>query len=155
MHDIGWQFPAVLFGALMLTALLSMLQIRQYNRELQAALKASTGAHDALLSGRFRSFRGGSIVVLLVDQSTREITRARAMTGLTVLARFTDRPELLGPVDSAPERARGRALRDGVAHALLQMPRPHRTLDDTSARTIGRTSPKTGRNSARRTLATR
>lgn len=155
MDGIGWQFPAVLFGAMMLTAVMSMLQVRRYNRELQAALKASAGAHDALLSGRCRSFRGGSIVVLLVDQKTQEITRARAMTGLTVLARFTDRPELLGPVDTAPERARGRALREGVAHALLQMPRPHRTLDDATARTTGRPSTTKGRDFARRTLATR
>lgn len=155
MDGIGWQFPAILFGAMMLTAVMSMLQVRRYNRELQAALKASAGAHDALLSGRCRSFRGGSIVVLLVDQKTQEITRARAMTGLTVLARFTDRPELLGPVEGAPERARGRALREAVAHALLQMPRPHRTLEDTPAPTTGRPLPKGRRDAAKRALATR
>lgn len=128
MGEIPWQFPALLFGAMVLTAGMSLLQVRRYNQELQAALAASTGADDALVSGRCRSFRGGSIVVMVIDMASQEITRATAMTGFTVLARFRPRPELLGPVATATERARGRALREGVAHALLQMPRPRRAL---------------------------
>lgn len=155
MEGIGWQFPAILIGAMLLSALMTMLQVRRYNAELQAALKASQGPGDVLVSGRCRSFRGGSVVVLLIDSSTQEITRARAMTGRTVLARFRDRPELLGPVAGAADRAEGRALKEGVQHALLQMPRPHRTLDDTDRTTARRTDRPRRTSQSPRALATR
>lgn len=132
MDQIPWQFPAILFGAMVLTACLSFLQVQRYNQELQAALVASTGADDVLISGRCRSWRGGSIVVMVVDRATQEVTRATAMTGCTVLARFRPRPELLGPVATVAGRARGRALREGVEHALAQMPTPRRALSDES-----------------------
>ena len=122
MDTLPWQFPAVLFAALVLTAVMSVLQVRRYNAELRDALASSTGANDVLLSGRHRSFRGGAIVVLVADRKERRIVRARAMAGFTVLARFRDRPELEGPLDDAADRARNRAVRMAVQHALQQMP---------------------------------
>jgi DNA-binding transcriptional regulator of glucitol operon len=62
------------------------------------------------------------MVVLVVDRAKREIVRADAMTGYTVFARFKPRPELIGSVAQAKERAGSRALREGVANALLQLP---------------------------------
>lgn len=99
-----WRFPAILVTSMVIAMILTFFQHRAYNRQLNVALAASKRKSEMLVSGRGRSFRGGAIVVLLVDTATREITWASAMSGLTVFARFKEVPALLGPVDTATER---------------------------------------------------
>ena len=41
MADIGWQFPAVLFLAMVVSGALTLLQQRQYSRELSRIAAAS------------------------------------------------------------------------------------------------------------------
>lgn len=126
MADIGWQFPALLFLAMVVSGLLTLLQQRQYSRELTRIAGAPHGADDALLSGRGRSFRGGALLILVMDRATGQITTARGMIGVSVFARFRDLPELLGPSATAPERAKGKQLTAAVTMALAQIPAPRR-----------------------------
>lgn len=127
MADIGWQFPALLFAAMVVSGALTLLQQRQYSRELSRIAAASHGKDDALLSGRGRSFRGGAVLILVVDRATGRITTARGMVGVSVFARFRDLPDLLGPTATAPDRARGKQLTAAVTMALAQMPAPRRS----------------------------
>ncbi|MGO1285411.1 MAG: transcriptional regulator GutM [Brachybacterium sp.] len=124
MADIGWQFPAVLFLAMVVSGALTLLQQRQYSRELSRIAAASDGKDDVLLSGRGRSFRGGALLILVVDRGTGQVITARGMVGASVFARFRDLPDLLGPTATAAERARGKQLTAAVTMALAQMPSP-------------------------------
>lgn len=126
MHDVGWQFPALLITAMILAMVMTLFQVRRYNRELQESARAASGPDNALISGRCRSFRGGAVVVMVVDTARGEVVRATAMTGRTVFARFRERSELIGPVAGLADRARSRALRRGTEDALLRLPKPRR-----------------------------
>ena len=124
MTDIGWQFPALLFLAMVISGLLTLLQQRQYSRELSRIAAASQGKDDVLLSGRGRSLRGGALLILVVDRASGEIVTARGMVGASVFARFRDLPDLLGPTATATERTRGKQLTAAASMALAQMPSP-------------------------------
>ncbi|WP_193104928.1 transcriptional regulator GutM [Brachybacterium sp. FME24] len=126
MLDIGWQFPALLFLAMVVSGLLTLLQQRQYSRELTRVAEASRGSDDVLLSGRGRSIRGGAVLILVVDRANGRITTARGMVGASVFARFRDLPALLGPTATVSERTRGKQLSAAVTMALAQMPTPRR-----------------------------
>lgn len=126
MTDIGWQFPALLFLAMVVSGLLTLLQQRQYSRELSRIAAASRGKDDVLLSGRGRSLLGGAVLILVVDRTTAQIVTARGMVGASVFARFKDLPDLLGPTATATERTRGKQVTAAATMALAQMPSPRR-----------------------------
>lgn len=130
MEGVDWRFPALLMTAMLVAMVLSLFQARAYNRELNRASQDSRGAEDILISGRHRSFRGGAVVVLVIDRARNEIVRASSLRGFTVFARFRDRPQLLGPVENAEERAQGRAERHAMADALSRMPETAGTNSD-------------------------
>ena len=105
MDALDWRFPAILVGAMLLGLLLTWVQMRSYNAELNRALRAVRGEHLVLVSGRGRSLAGGAIVIAVVDTRARRIIRARALAGRSVFARFHDAPELVGDLTGAVDRA--------------------------------------------------
>lgn len=138
MADVGWQFPAILIAAMIISSLFTLQQQRRYAREVSRLAEASQGSEDALVTGRGRTFRGGAVVVLLVDVGTREIITARGMVGATVFARFKERPELLGPIDGAADRARTKQMAVAITQAIAQLPKRRR--DDEAANQVRRSS---------------
>lgn len=130
MGDGDWMFPALLITAMLLALALTYLQTRAYNNQLNAALKVVDGEHLMLVSGRGRSFQGGAIVVAIVDTEGREIVWARAMKGRSVFARFREAPALLGPMEGAADRVKGKQFQAAVTMAMEQV-RPAVTDDIT------------------------
>ncbi|MDF1489317.1 transcriptional regulator GutM [Tessaracoccus caeni] len=115
-----WKFPAILIVAMLLGVLLTYFQQRAYVRELNRVLKDNSGEHLRLVSGRGRTWRGGAIVILVVDMMRREIVAASKLSGLSVFARFRLAPALLGPVEGAVERVKGKPSKAAVEMALAQ-----------------------------------
>ena len=121
MPGVDWRFPAYLVGAMALGLVLTYIQMRAYNAEVNRALRVARGDHLMLVSGRGRSFRGGAIVIAIVDILTREIIWARSMVGATVFARFRNAPELVGPMAGAVDRVQGKQYKAAVEMALAQV----------------------------------
>ncbi|MDO5644528.1 MAG: transcriptional regulator GutM [Dermabacter sp.] len=122
MSGLDWAFPAALFVALVASGFLTFLQQRRYVRAMNEAAASADGPGDALVTGRGRGILRGAVVVLIVDRARGEITSARAMVGATVFARFTERPDLCGPVDAVTARVRGKHLSKALAAAMAQLP---------------------------------
>ncbi|MFF0989420.1 transcriptional regulator GutM [Kocuria nitroreducens] len=98
---------ALLFGAaLVLGAGGTLLQHRAYARGVNKLAEAYRGRAAKLVSGRHKGRLRGAVVLLVVDEATRQVLAAERMTGMSVLARFRAAPELLGPIGSADQRAR-------------------------------------------------
>lgn len=117
--DLG--FAAILLGALGLSGLFSLAQHRVYATAAQRLTASHAGRADSfLVSGRGKGWLRGALVLLVIDRRSRSIVAAEAMVGSTVLARFAPRPELMGPIDGAPERAVDPKLQDAVRYALEQ-----------------------------------
>lgn len=142
MSTPDWRFPALLITAMLLAMLLTYFQQQAYSRELNRTLDRASGDHLMLVSGRGRSFRGGAIVIMVVDVVHRQIVAASAMSGLTVFARFRPSPRLLGPLDDAEQRVSGRQIRAAVQMAAAQVHQPTGP-DSGSARTTS--APRTMR----------
>lgn len=121
MDALDWRFPTILVGAMLTGIFLTWVQLRSYNAELAKAARSARGEQFMLVSGRGRSIAGGAIVIAVVDTAARQIIWARALAGRSVLARFHDAPALLGAVDGAADRARGRQLRAALEMALAQL----------------------------------
>ena len=121
MAGIDWRFPALLIIAMLLNAVLTWLQMRRYNSELNAALSSVHDDSLMLCSGRGRSWRGGAIIIMIVKTCTNQIVSAKAMTGFTVFAWFRPMPELLGSVDDAADRVAKKSAKAAVTMALSQL----------------------------------
>jgi glucitol operon activator protein len=97
---------ALLFGvALVLGAGGTLLQHRAYGRAVNKLAEAYRGRAAKLVSGRHKGKLRGAVVLLVVDEATRQVLAAEKMTGMSVLARFRAAPELLGPIGTAGQRA--------------------------------------------------
>lgn len=97
---------ALLFGAaLVLGAAGTLLQHRAYSRAVHKLVEAYSGRAAKLVSGRHKGKLRGAVVLLVVDEVTRQVLAAEKMTGMSVLARFRPAPELLGHLGSADQRA--------------------------------------------------
>lgn len=116
---MGWEFAALLAGAMLLGGLFTFWQQRYYNSTLQTMAAEHHERGKTLVSGRGRSPLRGAIVVMVVDSRSRRVIDARAMIGSTVFARFRPAPELHGPLSTAPDRARNNQLRRAVEEAQL------------------------------------
>lgn len=97
---------ALLFGAaLVLGAGGTLLQHRAYGRAVGKLVEAYHGKAALLVSGRHKGKLRGAVVLLVVDEVTRQVLAAEKMTGMSVLARFRAAPELLGHLRDADRRA--------------------------------------------------
>lgn len=137
----NWAFPAILIAAMLLGIMFTFFQQRAYNAELNTVLRLSKGTDEMLVSGRGRSFRGGSIVVMLVDARQHRVTWASAMNGMTVFARFRPVPALLGPTDTALGRIEGKQLKQAVEMALAQVSARSATAENAGPRLARRRRP--------------
>jgi DNA-binding transcriptional regulator of glucitol operon len=112
---------ALLFGvALVLGAGGTLLQHRAYARAVNKLAEAYRGRAAKLVSGRHKGKLRGAVVLLVVDEATRQVLAAEKMTGMSVLARFRPAPELLGPVGTADQRAAKPQLALAVQDARQQ-----------------------------------
>lgn len=114
-------FALLLFAALVLSGLLSWLQHRAYSAATRRMMEQFHGRRDAILvSGRGKGLLRGAVVILVVDARDKRVVAAEAMVGTSVLARFRERPELLGPISSAADRASEKRLAQAIQSALEQ-----------------------------------
>jgi DNA-binding transcriptional regulator of glucitol operon len=118
---MGWQFPAILIGAMVLSIVLSLWQHRKYINVVNQMARENAGRQLRLVSGRAKGRLRGAIVVLLVDPAAGEIVDARAMIGATIFARLHPAPELIGPVAGLAERVGDNKKVRKAAEAALGM----------------------------------
>lgn len=116
------KFAIVLIAALMLNAVLSYLQVRVYDKVTRRLANDFGGNADfVLVSGRAKGLFRGAVVVLVIDTASARVLAAEAMEGVSVMAKFRVRPDLLGPVATLTERARGKRLTKAAEGALEQL----------------------------------
>ena len=114
-------FALLLFAALALSGLLSWLQHRAYSNATRRLTDQFRGGRDNILvSGRGKGILRGAVAILVVDSRARRVLAAEAMVGVSVFARFHERPELLGPSSSAVDRAGEKRLAEAVRAAIEQ-----------------------------------
>ncbi|MCP2252294.1 DNA-binding transcriptional regulator of glucitol operon [Prauserella aidingensis] len=113
-----WQAVVLVLGAFVVAGVLSYRQHLAYQSAVNALADDENRSGMLLVSGRAKGRLRGAIVLLVIDRRRGEITRAQAMQGASVFARFTERTELTGPIDGAEERADTAALAKAVREAI-------------------------------------
>jgi DNA-binding transcriptional regulator of glucitol operon len=114
-------FAALLLAALVLGGILSWLQHRAYSNAVRRLSEQFRDSRDAVLvSGRGKGRLRGAVVLFVVDGRTRRIIAAEAMVGASVLARFHERPELLGALSTVADRATEKRVADAAQYAIEQ-----------------------------------
>ncbi|MFC4000789.1 transcriptional regulator GutM [Prauserella oleivorans] len=113
-----WQAVLVLLAAFVVAGVLSYRQHLGYQRAVNELAAEENRSGMLLVSGRSKGRLRGAVVLLVIDRRRGTVTRARAMEGASVFARFSERPELAGPVEGAEERAGSKALAKAVHEAL-------------------------------------
>jgi glucitol operon activator protein len=109
---------AMLFAGFVLAGLLSYRQHLGYQRVVNELATAENRSGVLLVSGRAKGWLRGAIAVLVIDRRRGQVTRAVALEGRSVFARFRECPALVGPVDGVAERAGSPALARAVTEAL-------------------------------------
>ncbi|MDX2935649.1 transcriptional regulator GutM [Streptomyces ipomoeae] len=107
----------LLLGGFVLSLLASMAQHRYYLRTVNKLAAQEHRAGVTLVSGRATGRLRGAVVLLLVRRSDSVVERALAMQGASVLARFRERPQLIGELGTAPSRAGSTAMARAVEDA--------------------------------------
>jgi glucitol operon activator protein len=118
---VGWEFAALLVGALLLSLGLGMWQQLRYSRAVNAMAADHRGAGRILVTGRGQGRLKGTIAVLVVDDAADEVIAAQLLHGSTVFAGARPAPALLGPVASLHERSQGKQLRAALDQAVAQL----------------------------------
>lgn len=121
---MDWRFPAVLVLALVLSMVMSGVQMRAYMAQVNEIAKANAGKNLNLVSGRGKGAFRGAIAVLLVDPTMLEVVEARALVGFSVFGRLKPAPELEGPLKTVYDRAEARHKHLGTAvrQAISMLP---------------------------------
>lgn len=121
---MDWRFPAVLVLALVLSMVMSGVQMRAYMAQVNEIAKANAGKNLNLVSGCGKGAFRGAIAVLLVDPTTLEVVEARALVGFSVFGRLKPAPELEGPLKTVYDRAEARHKHLGTAvrQAISMLP---------------------------------
>ena len=121
---MDWRFPAELVLALVLSMVMSGVQMRAYMAQVNEIAKANAGKNLNLVSGRGKGAFRGAIAVLLVDPTTLEVVEARALVGFSVFGRLKPAPELEGPLKTVYDRAEARHKHLGTAvrQAISMLP---------------------------------
>ncbi|QFU91774.1 transcriptional regulator GutM [Amycolatopsis sp. YIM 10] len=125
-----WQAAAIMVGGFVVAGFFSYRQHLRYARVINQVAAEENRAGVLLVTGRAKGWRRGAVVLLVVDRRQDSVTRALAMEGASVFARFRERPELNGPLGTLAERARSKAVAKAAAEALAMKSRltaGHRT----------------------------
>lgn len=119
--ELDGRFGIVLLVVLVLGIGLSLMQHFSYQRATRRMVAEHQGARESfLVSGRGKGWFRGAVVLLVVDSASARIEAAEAMVGASVFARFRPRPELLGSLSSARDRATDKRLGEAVESAIAQ-----------------------------------
>lgn len=118
---MGWEFPAILGGALVVSLLLGLWQQARYARSVNDMVQKHHGTGRLLVTGRGLGKLKGTIVMLVVDDAADEVVAASTLRGSTIFATAKDAPELLGPIATLPERAGDKHTRKAIDMALTQL----------------------------------
>ncbi len=118
---MGWEFAAILGGALVVSLLLGLWQQGRYARSVTAMVKKHHGAGRILVTGRGLGRLKGTIVMLVIDDAADAVVAASMIRGSTIFATAKDAPQLLGPVATLAERATEKQTRKAVDMALEQL----------------------------------
>lgn len=86
-----WIF-IVIFALMCLQMLLSVIQVRRYQRTLKGVL--GTGLLG--IGQRKGGLRAGEILILSYNRQEGRVIHCKSMSGLTILAKFKDIPEYIG-----------------------------------------------------------
>lgn len=115
---MNWQAMVLLVGAFVVAGIFSWLQHLAYQRTVNRVAAEENRSGVALVTGRGKGRLRGAVVLLVIDRHTKRVTRALAMRGSSVFARFHERPELTGPLASLRDRAGSRMAGKAVDDAL-------------------------------------
>ena len=118
-----WQAATILVAGFAVAGFFSYRQHARYARVVNQVATEENRSGVLLVSGRAKGALRGAVVLLVVDRRRDAVTRALAMEGASVFARFRERPELTGPLDGLAGRAPSRAIAKAVADALTMVSR--------------------------------
>ena len=118
---MGWEFAAILGGALVVSLLLGLWQQARYARSVNAMVKQHHGRGRILVTGRGLGRLRGTIVMLVIDDAADEVLAASKLRGTTIFATAKDAPHLLGPVATLRERAGDKQTGKAIDMALDQL----------------------------------
>ena len=118
---MGWQFAAILGGALVVSLLLGLWQQGRYARSVNAMVKQHHGRGRTLVTGRGLGKLRGTIVMLVIEDAADQVVAASRLRGSTIFATAKDAPDLLGPVATLPQRAGDKQTAKAIDMALGQL----------------------------------
>ena len=118
---MGWQYAAILIGALVVSLMLGLWQQGRYARSVNAMVKQHHGRGRTLVTGRGLGKLRGTIVMLVIEDATDEVVAANKLRGTTIFATAKDAPELCGPVATLAERATDKQTAKAIDMALGQL----------------------------------
>jgi len=118
---MGWQFPALLGGALIVSLLLGLWQQGRYARSVNELATRHRGKDRLLVTGRGLGKLKGTIVMLIVDDPRDEVIAAQVLRGTTIFATAKEAPELIGPVGTLADRVTDKQSRKAIEMALTQL----------------------------------
>ncbi|NIH88297.1 transcriptional regulator GutM [Amycolatopsis granulosa] len=118
-----WQAAAILVAGFAVAGFFSYRQHARYARVVNQVAAEENRGGVLLVSGRAKGKLRGAVVLLVVDRRRDTVTRALAMEGASVFARFRERPELTGPLGTLAGRAPSKAVGRAVADALTMVSR--------------------------------
>lgn len=119
---MGWEFAALLVGALALSTALSYWQNRVYLADINKLARTYAGQNLRLVSGQGKGRLTGAIAVLVINPTTHTVIEARTMTGATIFNRLQPAPHLHGNLDTLIDRAQGKHLHRAIENALALLP---------------------------------
>jgi glucitol operon activator protein len=118
MKDLG--VAGLLIIGLVGSMVLSYFQHRYYSKTVQRMISEGEHRDATLVSGRHKGKLRGAVALLVVRPGPDPvIERAAVMQGASVLARFHERPELVGPLSGIPtgvNTAATKAVHNAIAN---------------------------------------
>ena len=118
---MGWEFAALLGGALIVSLLLGLWQQGRYARSVNELATRYRGKDRLLVTGRGLGKLKGAIVMLIVDDPRDEVIAAHVLRGTTIFATAKEAPELVGPIVTLLDRVTDKQSRKAVEMALTQL----------------------------------
>jgi len=135
---MGWEFAALLGGALIVSLLLGIWQQGRYARSVNELASRYRGKDRLLVTGRGLGKLKGTIVMLIVDDPRDEVIAGHVLRGTTIFATAKEAPELLGPVATLPDRVTDKQSRKAIEMALTQLKATRARIADSRITTPSR-----------------